>query len=220
MSSLSFNINLGLAVGCSAIALCSKNKGNKLIVGFAAAIFAGLAYDNYSRLGQTCEDQLRDSLELIKTCPAAKNLWDQVEQEGFFNINCVSKYKVATGSVKLSSRTISVSVHSDSTEPMVETILFELNNLKQSKKFLELDNQTCSMSPKNYATEIEKIEYSSGIKTQETMNQCSARDNWPTFNNFYDDFETCLEAQINSGHTSHIIEIWHEYCDGTQSKTL
>ncbi|MCB1213091.1 MAG: hypothetical protein KDK40_02215 [Chlamydiia bacterium] len=173
----------------------------------------------------TCEARLAQAKTTFFSCPPAKKLWDEVDQEGAFTITCMPAETAPTKAMTwLETREILIS--SGNTE-MLSPLLFELNNLKRAKVGILLSQNKCTFENADaYAKLIERLEYGTTKDTHEMATHCVDNGYWPVNSLNYREefagnskdsnwntFEGYLKTQEKYGHTDFYRSKWYKACD-------
>jgi len=184
-----------------------------------------------------CADRIDAARERLLACPAAKELWDQLSSEGGVSLQCTWIPKMAACRGQDRTILISKDIQDHSTVP---AILFEMNNLKRAPKFSHLRRKMCQLSSEDYATKMERLEFSTAKDTHRIAAQCVQSGIWPSaWDEIFEHadesswtvqqaaamqlvghkaghpwtFEESLKIQEQDGHTQLYRESWRITCD-------
>lgn len=157
--------------------------------------------------------------------PEAYQLFQEVSNAGQFTIELVSSEQAPTGgAVRPKTREILLSKTISDWGP---SLLFQLNNLKQAKEILHINENMSSLGPEGYTTRTQRVEWQSALKSHEIARKCIKRGVWPpswdryaeaftgrpdapmdwtTFEGFRKTQETTMQADLYR-------EQWYRVCD-------
>jgi hypothetical protein len=158
---------------------------------------------------------LKRNKEQILRCPEIQNLWNKVKADGSFTL-CNSELPWHGEAYTLLEKRMIIIDPRTSSRKINYDLVFELNNLKQSKEALLLFDYRCKMSPNQFARSIEKVEYQSSVETQNIIHDCQNRGVWKWWSDSYNctSFGDYFWIQENLGdHTDQIRRRWHQACD-------
>lgn len=179
-----------------------------------------IEYENTIKFGpyQKCDDRLRFVEEELKSCPGARQLWEDLQDEKAFTVRCTTFEDAPTGAVvDTRNRVIGLS---DPSDRMTENLLFELNNLKQAHQISFNQYRACQQDPYTFAENVERIEYDTAKYTFDMAEKCIEQGYWPegysTFTKFkngeWHDFPSYLETQKSNGHYDLYVQSHRERC--------
>lgn len=174
-----------------------------------------------------CEERLEKAKQRFLQCSAAKQLWEDVEKKGSFTVKCTSSDTILDAMVLPGSREILISVN---TKTPVPSLLFELNNLKESELAIKLSSRKCSMPEDLFVGLTERLEF---VTTKETVNiseQCAQSGVWPERWNIFKILipntakeesailSDYLAVQEKTGHTQLYRSQWVDSCHPDRKK--
>lgn len=177
----------------------------------------------------SCETRLEIAKKQLLSCPEAQQLWRDVSREGAISYRCAKEEIVApsTASVRLDTREISISETCNDPEL---SLLFELQNLNQSRKFFDLAHQRCSLDADRYAYAMESLESETTKIVHQISKQCVLEGYWPKSMIAYEkqfsgpdatnwnNLEVQLADQERLGHTQWYRQEWYKQCKSSCSE--
>jgi len=103
---------------------------------------------------------------------------------------------------------------------MVDSLVFELNNLKKSDVFSGISREMCSFSADDYARKIETLEYETTFDTHDIQQECVQSGIWPenfvTYPEFFESEWSSLDSYLKHRdadmHTDFYRLSWYENC--------
>jgi hypothetical protein len=167
----------------------------------------------------SCKQKLAEGKELYLSCPEAKKMWNEVEKEGPFTLDCMPQEGLfSRGATDSNARKIFLTEYRLKGEEssMKETLAFELMNLKNHKSFGVLNGKMCAMSGDEYAKQIELIEYNSYRSLMSLTKRCIKGGFWSSWpstlaKEFMNSTEFLWRGEI-SGHTNSYRLHWQTQC--------
>lgn len=117
--------------------------------------------------------------EQLLSCPEAFQLWNEVESEGPFSLECVPYKKAPFGAMVFCDLRKILVDEDGSINRLTSSILFELNNLKRAKSAILIDRNKCNSSADEFALAYETIEYGTASDTYKITDSCMRNGIWP-----------------------------------------
>lgn len=159
--------------------------------------------------------------EKLRKCPAANELWNEVEKEGPFSVRLYFDEQVQSDYFwKETERTINLKRSLSDTHKLIGT-LYELCNAKQSRSFQSLKNplHAGTMSFLEYAERVVKIEWKSMLCHHEVAAACVQTQHWNSQLDYYG--QTCktwntadsfwqnyIRTRTNERHSQDMLQEW------------
>lgn len=163
-----------------------------------------------------CTERFDQAMQSLSGCTAASDLLREVDQGGNFTIECVPKSQINwPAAVNLSDRAVYLSTYfppGSIKEPMEDSILFELNNLKQQDSFFSVSGQMCSLDKHEYAVQMEKIEYETLKMTNDVVASCDGGRIWSSPKQQTPEWTNYLGDRAVSGHLGAFHLQWTAEC--------
>lgn len=172
----------------------------------------------------SCEMKLENAKKQLLSCPEARKLWQEVSNEGPITCRCAKNEELAPSDARVRLDLREISISESCNDPEI-SLLFELQNLKNSNKFVDHVRQRCSLNVEEYAHSMESLEYETSTITHQISKQCVQEGYWPksmvAFDKQYsgpdetnwNTLETYLADQDRLGHTDIYRQNWYEKCD-------
>lgn len=166
-------------------------------------------------------NEVKKGIEMISSCPAAKQLWDNIWNMGNFSIHYVSKQDTMTHPawVNWKDREIFLTNFKSKSHknPPFQSILFELNNLGSSDSIQKIAKSICTLDPVDYAKNIEDIEELSQKNTDRIISECVQEEFWVsealTAVSTPDPYNDFWSRAFFSGHPSFYLLQWYRACE-------
>lgn len=164
-------------------------------------------------------ESIYNAKKQIDACPAAKKLWNIVDQNGGVTIFHTNAEEAHFGAF-CDPKNQEIYLAPQSLRMMTKDLLFELNNLKQSFTLNFLDDNTCFLTAENYALRKERIEYDSALATYKITKKCIDSGAWPADSYLYygfksglwSNFDGYLHTQKEQKHFETYVEEWYDLC--------
>lgn len=172
---------------------------------------------------EECNRQLNQAAQSLSSCKATNDLWKNVEQQGNFTIECLPKSQINwPAQIDCENRAIYVSTYfppGTIRTPMEDSIVFELNNLKQAASLLSIQAKMCTMDKYQYAEEIEKIEYRTLRETSAILKSCTEEWSLLSSPQKSQEWKEYLTERMITGHVSAYHLQWTEKCSPEDLKS-
>lgn len=163
-------------------------------------------------------NEVKKGVEMISSCPAAKQLWDRVWNMGNFSLHYVSQRDTMAHPawVNWKDRKIFLTDFKTHKNPPFQSILFELNNLGSADSIQKINKGICRLDPVDYSRRIEDIEELTQKNTDRIISECVQEEFWGsealsavTTPDPYNDF---WSRAFFSGHSSFYLLQWYRAC--------
>lgn len=166
------------------------------------------------------EERLHQAVGIALSYPEAKRLYQRVQTEGAIRIipvRAVEDLEACWGST---NRHILINMAKQkSTETIIASILFELQNAVNSHKLDALYNsvEKGHLSQETFAEQIERIEYENLVKAHNLLEEGKRAGYYPRACQLprFSDFADYLATQEEMGHTDYHRQVWRSLTQST-----